>query len=431
MNLSEWYQKRGIRFLWQRGRSLVSRYGMTSSKAASRIVTCINALAPVNCSPTFPVPGIVVKHYPDFMRSIQELGAEIAVHGYNHVDLTTYPTEKSCEQLLRAANLFQEEHLVASGFRCPYLSCSDELINMIPPGVFKYSSNKAVSWDYAISKYNSPGLLARTINGFYKPQNAAAVVCAPWKVNGMVEIPVCVPDDLQLIDGYRLAPGLVAETWIHILKAIHHRGELFNLLFHPELGAFTTDQFLEVLAAARQLKPKVWIARLAEIADWWIEKSGFSHEWNAEDGEFQVRCTSRATILGRGLPVDNLERIGSYEPWDERYVLIKPHCFTVSKQTRPMVGISSNVPVAVKNFLIEQGYLIDSSDQAFLCSIFLDADNLKKVTSPVDLIDFIENSDGPLVRIWRWPDGCKCAFSVSGDLDALSLMDYAARLFVR
>jgi hypothetical protein len=433
MDLISWYKKRGFKFIWQRGKSLVSRYGLSSSKAASRIEASVQALAEVDCWMTFPVPGMVVKSHPDFIRRIQELGSEIAVHGYNHIDLKSCPPDQSCKQLLRAVELFQKEHLVVSGFRCPYLSYTDELIKIIPPGVFKYSSNTAICWNIAIPTDNPCSLLVNTIDQFYIPQNAESSVCVPWTVNGMVEIPVCVPDDLQLIDGYQMTPKMVTDTWVQVLKEIHHRGELYNLMFHPELAAFNTNLFLNVIAAARQLKPAVWICRLDEIADWWIEKSRFSYDISLAEGKYivNINCSPRATILCRGFQIDELDQIGSYVPWDDRYVSVESRCFSVSTKVKPIIGICSTIPIEVKDFLIEQGYLIDSSAQAHECSIFLDDNKLKNYSSHVDLVRYIENSDGPLVRIWRWPNGAKSAMSITGDLDALSLVDYFSRMFIK
>ena len=80
-------------------------------------------------------------------------------------------------------------------------------------------------------------------------------------------------------------------------------------------------------------------------------------------------------------------------------------------------------------FLREQGYVVDTTDTAVRCAIYLDAGSLDGLNQ-VQLIDHIEASPGPLVRYWRWPDE-PSALCVTGDLDALTLFDYAARLFDR
>jgi len=81
--------------------------------------------------------------------------------------------------------------------------------------------------------------------------------------------------------------------------------------------------------------------------------------------------------------------------------------------------------------LREQGYILDTGETAMHCGTYIDAATLARLTSEVDLINYIEASPGPLIRYWRWPSGAKSALCVTGDLDALTLLDYASRLFVR
>jgi len=43
------------------------------------------------------------------------------------------------------------------------------------------------------------------------------------------------------------------------------------------------------------------------------------------------------------------------------------------------------------------------------------------------VLDAIESGTGPLVRVWRWPDGARSALAVTGDIDALTLRDFVVR----
>jgi len=45
----------------------------------------------------------------------------------------------------------------------------------------------------------------------------------------------------------------------------------------------------------------------------------------------------------------------------------------------------------------------------------------------LDLVNRIEESDAPLVRLWRWPSGARCALSVTGDVDSMTLIDFLRR----
>jgi hypothetical protein len=65
------------------------------------------------------------------------------------------------------------------------------------------------------------------------------------------------------------------------------------------------------------------------------------------------------------------------------------------------------------------------------CGMYIDGGTLGRLTNQVELLDYIEESGSPLVRYCQWPDSAKSALCVSGDLDALTILDYASRLLVR
>jgi hypothetical protein len=81
--------------------------------------------------------------------------------------------------------------------------------------------------------------------------------------------------------------------------------------------------------------------------------------------------------------------------------------------------------------LREQGYIVDTSTTAKQCATYLDAFALAQLDTQMQLVAAIETAPGPLVRFGPWPDGARSALCMTGDLDALSLLDYAYRLFVR
>ena len=95
---------------------------------------------------------------------------------------------------------------------------------------------------------------------------------------------------------------------------------------------------------------------------------------------------------------------------------------------RPFVGIAHNAPTQTVSLLREHGYIVDSGNTATQCAVYLDADTLAHHAIEQSLVRHIEESAGPLVRFWPWPDGARSALSLTGDLDALSLRDYTHRL---
>lgn len=427
MKLREWYAVRGPAYVCRRAAILLGRYGLTPSEAVNRVESLIAALAEYGCAPTLPTPGRVVERYPQFVRDLQNGGAEIAVHGYEHVDLGAYGLAGARQQLMKAIEVFTQHGIEIYGLRCPYLACTDDLLDELPQGAFDYSSNKAIWWtvvdpadgDTSTSLFQVPQRL-------YEPLSALDAVCTPRTRSNLIEIPACLPDDLQLHDGLHLGSEAIVQAWTQLLHETHRRGELFVLLSHPELGSHCQQPTMTVLGEAKRLQPPVWIARLREISSWWREKSSFAVAISHTPAGLHMSftCSERATILVRGLGA-----CGSGRVWGGEYYQLRTRALDVPAEPRPFVGLPANAPRQVESFLREQGYIVEIGETATRCATYMDAPTLARLTSEVALIDYIEASTGPLVRYWRWPGGAKSAMCVTGDLDALTLLDYALRLF--
>jgi hypothetical protein len=427
MKLKEWYTDRGLKFVFQRGSKLLGRYSLVPGKAMRRIECCVATLSECGCAPTFPTPGILVERYPDFIRSLQDQGAEIAVHGYRHVNLNGYPLEEARRQLEKAAEAFERLGIRSHGFRGPYIGCSDELIDFLPIGLFGYSSNKAIRWRSPNEDSASQAsTIYTTIDTFYQATDSTEKVCVPWNCSHLVEIPVCIPDDLQVLDGLQLSTEDLTQSWQQMLHQTNQRGELFTLLFHTELAGQCEQPLVDLLCTARAYRPPVWIARLHEISDWWREKSQFNVAIATTPNGLMLTfdCSSRATILVRGLDSHESGLI-----WDNQYSRLQSNTLEVQANPRPFIGITDDIPERVVSFLRNQGYILDTGETARLCGLILDTEILSRLLNDVELVTYIEASAAPLVRYWRWPNGARSAMSITGDLDALSLMDYASRLF--
>jgi hypothetical protein len=381
----------------------------------------------MGCAPTFFTPAIIVQRNPAFIRSLQDTGAEIAVHGYHHINLGDLPVEQAIRQLLRAVKTFEHFGIKLHGLRCPYIGYSEELLDALPDGVFDYSSNQAIFWDMVGQhKDENKSSFFITLSKFYQAKDASKNICIPLRRSNLLEIPVCVPDDLQLRDGMQLDQAGFLNVWDLILHQTHLRGELFTLIFHTELASFCGDPIIELVKHARQYQPAVWITRLHEISDWWSEKATFRVEISSTSNCLQLTFINspRATILVRGLDIG-----GSGTPWYGSYYLLRSPTLEVPTIPRPFIGLSSDVPENTVTFLHEQGYILEVSEDAIHCGTYIDAAMLAQLTNEVQLINYIEASMGPLVRYWRWPDRAKSALCITGDLDALSLRDYAFRVF--
>ncbi|HEX2696001.1 MAG TPA: polysaccharide deacetylase family protein [Acidobacteriota bacterium] len=427
MKFKKWFSARKPAYIRRRANRLLTRYSTSSSQTMNAIDACVKGLVGQGCAPTFAIPGLVVRRFPQYFRSLQEAGAEIAVHGYQHVDLSAYPVTNACKQLAKAREVINRNGIDVHGFRCPYLGYTDELLDALPKGLFRYSSNKAIHWD-GVQGINDghTNIVLDTLRSLYHPAAFTDQISVPYARSNMYEIPVCLPDDMELMDGLNLPADDVANVWGQILDRTHQRGELFTLLFHSEMASLCEQPFYEVLRRTKLKRPQVWVARLRDISEWWAEKAGFKMEAipSITGLHLDFICSPRATILLKGIDAN-----GSSEAWDGSYQRLLSRTLEVPASPRPFIGVSNKTPQKVISFLMEQGYILDITEQAPDCGIYLDGNKLASLTNEVQLIDYIEESAGPLVRYWRWPNGAKSAMSITGDLDALSLLDYLSRLY--
>lgn len=412
----------------KRAVNLFDRYRLSPARAIQRIESCLNVLISQDCRPTFPTPGFAVERYPKVIRHLQDNGAEIAIHSYQHIDLNRVPVHQACGQLIKAVDTFESRGIEVHGFRCPYLHFSNELLDAIPRGLFEYSSNVTISWD------SDPGMRSQNKNKIleilqklYVSKPSADFISVPFERHNTLEIPISLPDDMTLIDGLKYGPDETGWAWSQVLENTHRRGELFNLIFHLELTDQCEQAFREVIRQAKQKHPSVWIARLCDISEWWREKTGFRMEISPLPTGLRLTflCSPRATILVRGFEFD-----GSRRAWDKSYQRLLTQTLDVPAYPRPFVGLTSRAPRETVAFLLAQGYILDLGQTARDCGMYLDEARLASLASETRLIDFIETGASPLVRYWRWPNGAKSAMSITGDLDALSLSDYLSRLYI-
>jgi glycosyltransferase involved in cell wall biosynthesis/peptidoglycan/xylan/chitin deacetylase (PgdA/CDA1 family) len=420
-----WLRERSIGYLALRTIALAKRYGVTSPKAERRVLACVKRLAVHGCHPTFPIPGWVLRRYSEFSRTLQAMGAELAIHGYQHVDFRSLSLVEAGRQFREAGAAFHEFGIHADGYRCPYLSATEDLKSAIPDGLVHYSSNRAIWWGDAIAGGSDATPVFENIRRFYRAESSREVVSTPRLTNGLVEIPCSVPDDLQLTDGLRLDPSGIQRVWTDMLQQIHRRGELFVVLFHPESYDHIGSALEGVVREARRMQPGVWITQLRDVSRWWQERAGWSVDVSPSSSSglhVRFNCSERATVLVRHIDAEGLS------PWSDSYGVLSGRTLDVAGGVRPFVGVASDVPAQIVAFLEEQGYIVERGDTATSCGVYLDA-SWSKDTTEVQLVDHIESSPAPLVRFWRWPAAARSALCVTGDLDALSLTDYVARVF--
>ncbi len=77
-------------------------------------------------------------------------------------------------------------------------------------------------------------------------------------------------------------------------------------------------------------------------------------------------------------------------------------------------------------FLRDQGYIVEVGHRPDEYTVFLETATFTE-RDALPLLAQVEGTPGPLVRFGRWPNGARSALAISGDLEALTIWDYALR----
>jgi peptidoglycan/xylan/chitin deacetylase (PgdA/CDA1 family) len=415
---------KGYSALFKRARAISGRYGLTPAKMDHALKLFINVLQDYDCGASFPVTASALARHGPVVEKYQAHNVEFSIHGLFHTDYSELSASEQSRHIKQARQIFHREKIQPIGFRCPYLRWNDDTLTAVARNDLSYDSSQALHWnvvgEYASEEYEH-------VLSFYGAQSADDYPALPKTIGRVVEIPYCIPDDEALIERLRLSDTqAMSDVWLAILRQSYELGELFTLGLHPERIGRLQQPLAKVLAKARSLSPKVWVARLDEIADWWRARSQTTFEAVAveEDGVFHMRIDGPpgTTILAR-----NVEVKAPAERWQAGFHRVAGTSFHFRASKRPCIGLSPDSDPALFDFLEQQGYWVEinSKDQKY--SIYLNQARF----SPEDerpMLRRLAHSEAPLIRLGRWPDGAQSALCITGDIDALTLWDYGLRL---
>jgi hypothetical protein len=148
-----------------------------------------------------------------------------------------------------------------------------------------------------------------------------------------------------------------------------------------------------------------------------------------------VNGSPRASVLARGVAV-----VGTpAEEWGDDLLRIAARDFTVEAERAPVVAVTARTPDEVRDFLAEQGYPVvtvvtasDDDDHNSACVVDLPgglgATRAEQIARRAALVDQVEGSAVPLVRLALWPNRYHAALAVSGDIDSITVQDFFLRI---
>jgi peptidoglycan/xylan/chitin deacetylase (PgdA/CDA1 family) len=408
---------RGAGNLVRRSVQIATRFGPNPERMGGRFERFMDILDEYAIRPTFPITALPMSRNPSFAHRLLERGAELAVHAWSHIDLAALDLEGQRTHMGRAVELFRSCSVPFTGFRAPYLHWNEDTMRVVGEFQFRYSSNQTVWWDVLDTRAMTPPQKEGMQRGqaFYRPLSVAEMRVLPFRRDGFVEIPVSLPDDEIPLDRmYIHDAGYLSEMWRRILDASDQRGELFTLQLHPERIDFFAGALRGLLVDARSRKPKVWIATLDEIAQWWDAKARNRAQFVREGDRFRVEVTAcpGTTVVMRA---NGSERTQA------------PAVFVVESSARPCVGVAPGSSREALAVLADLGYIVEVGERADGYAVHLGRIERHDFAAIDACRRVIEESRKPLVRFGVWPDACKSALSVTGDIDALTIWDFMHR----
>ncbi|HEV8471114.1 MAG TPA: polysaccharide deacetylase family protein [Candidatus Limnocylindria bacterium] len=406
---------KGLAGLATRAETIRSRFGVDDEKTRAALDRYLDIVGPAGVGPTLPMTAVVLSRHARLAAEYSDRGVEFAVHGLVHSDHANTGLESQLATIAEAADRFAAAGVPFSGFRGPYLRESPDTQLALRRLGFRYDSTQALHFPVLDASLRSRDGYRRAL-ALYRALPTDRYVARPRMRDGLVDIPVTVPDDEMFVERLGLGPEEQSAAWRAILRETHREEELFTVMLHPERIFDCGAALADVLAEARALRT-VWIARLDEVADWWRRRSLTRVEVReVEAGRFRaISIGDPEVTLSLHRPPHGAERI----PAETGVEFLSP--------VRPLVGVSPLAPRELLDFLREEGYLVEATRDPLAYAAFIGITD--ETWSERGVLATIADAKWPVARLSRWPAAATSALAVSGDIDSVTLQDFFLRLW--
>jgi hypothetical protein len=206
----------------------------------------------------------------DTVRALQREGCEVGVHGLRH-DGRDVASRRMVERRLPAMRKYAERWN-AVGFRSPATQRGWDLMPMLG---FAYDSSYSDT---------DP----------YEPQPGGCCTYLPYRNEGMVELPITMPQDHTLFTILQHADGAV---WIQKAEHIRDRHGMVLILTHPD---YARDPRLaegyERLLDTFQADESAWHALAKDVAAWWQQRAESTVRSDGEGWVVEGPAASRGRV---------------------------------------------------------------------------------------------------------------------------------------
>lgn len=394
---------------------LLNRYGLTESRFKRNFQLYTRILSRHQSRATFPTTAVTLGRHPQIMHWLCDNGVELALHGYTHIDYSQLDFDRQNQAIAQGIETFKQIGLAPTGMRSPYLWWNEATRKATLANGLKYCSNQVHIWD----TYDTP-----EIRSLYHIKQKPPDRSLPKLHDGLVEIPISLPDDFILSERIGLSSARVAEIWTHILEAAAERNEMLTLQLHPELIFPCAEGLDALLTKARTDPDRFWCACLDEVATWWLARQKADVLDTPTAGGYNLTFQGAEEAVWLLKPASDPESEGTapdYHP-------IEGRTLKISGKVRPFVAVSASAPRQAVIELKEEGYIVrrgvDSPDEY---AVYLDDAVLENGTLE-DWVGTVSSTGAAIVKCARWPGNRRAALVITGDLDCVTLFDYAWRL---
>ncbi len=264
-----------VRF-WRRGKTYAmavthdveTSYGL--EKGAPHLLEVERKL---EVSSTWNLPS---NRYPISKGSLREMAesGEIGGHDTKHDGrLILLNTNEKVKRLKSCKNTLEElSERPVRGFRAPLLQHSPELTFAEAKTGYQYDSS-CPSWEIL----SPTSMRAHGVGTVF-----------PFEMNGVLEIPVSLPQDHQLIRVAGQTPSVAVDSLLRLSNWVRGLGGACVLLIHPdyELGLRENLSEYQRLLQDFVSDPNCHIMTMGELADWWRQRESTS--WRIRDDQVDL-----------------------------------------------------------------------------------------------------------------------------------------------
>jgi hypothetical protein len=418
-------ESRGLLNAAQRLPTIALRFGVSAAKMERALLDYTAIAREHSATPTLFVTGNLLERYPNAFQRIAERGAEFGVHGFVHTDYANLPLDRQKDDLAKTLSSFQQLGLSAAGFRGPYLRWNADSVAAARSLGLEYGSNRGVAWDVLDPVLN--GHNGRRVEAYekglrlYSAVPSEKMLSLPAFTEGLIDLPASLPDDEAIVDRLRLQPWQREQVWRALVREVHTRGEMLVHTLHHERLYLCKAALRAMLEEARALSPRSWLASLRQAANWWRERSASPIDIEpAGEGRYRVTGGPQgATILARhvAIPKGNA--------WHEEWTVIDRGA-AFGAASAPWIGLPRGAPQELVEFLRGEGFVVRPGPPDGAAT-YIDSWTSFRPEDGRRVLAELEAAATPLVRLWRWPHGARCAVCLTGDVDSMSLLDFFRR----